>query len=135
MPDDINVKPIVLANVTGTVLGSDLAFSRLTSSNSRESLRSNTSLGAENTTVLRVAHQMPSGKSSIQRSLCSIDQTFARVDTSSVIQRIDNLKVGVTITKDQYSTEAEALSAFITLSGHLLAGGGAGFKALWQGQQ
>jgi len=135
MTDDINITPIVVANVTGSVIGTAEAFSRIMSANARESLRSNTRLGASNPSVLRIAHQPITAKSPIQRSLASLDQTLSRVDTSSQVIRVDGLKVGVTITRDQYTTEQEALDAFLRLAGHLLAGGGAGFRALWQGQQ
>lgn len=135
MTDDINVTPVVVAGITGGVLGTARAFARIQSANSKESLRSNTTIGTSSPSVLRIAHQMPSGKNTVQRSLASLDQTLARVDSGSVITRIDNLKVGVTVTKDLYTTEQEVVDAFLLLAGQLLAGSGAGLRALIQGQQ
>lgn len=134
MTDDLSITPIVPGNISGDDLGSALVFSRIASSNAKESLRSNASLGASSPSNLRVAHQPITPKNDTKRTLCALDQSLARLDAQSNVIRIDTFKVAFQLTHDAYVTEAEVCSAAEKLLGYLVASNFAGLKSMFRGE-
>jgi len=134
MTDDINITPIVAANITGDDLGSAQAFARIASANPKESVRCNTSIGGTSPTNLRIAHQPITAKNPVMRSLNAMDQTLARVDSQSNTIGFSQHSCKLQSERNATTTEAEYLATWYQLIGHAMANNGAGLKAMYRGE-
>jgi len=134
MTDDINVTPIVPANITGDDIGSAVAFARIQAANPKESVRQNTSISSVSPTRLRIAHQPITVKSPVKRSLTALDQSLARLDAQSNVISIDSFSVKLQSENGATVTEAEYLAAWNKLIGYAVAGDNAGLKAMYRGE-
>lgn len=124
MNDSLSIQPIVLANVTGTVLTTARVFERIADANPNNHMRANSTLGSLSPTTLRISHSLRGGKNTVQKSLVQLNQTLTRVDALSnpigevgiVIKLTAEIPAGV--------TEAEFLAAAAVLIGGLTSTGG-----------
>jgi hypothetical protein len=84
MNDTITAHKLVSANITGSVVDATArSFPRVIGSNSSEALRQSLHIGSMSPSVVRIAHQPRKSDVDVQRTLCALDQTLARLDAQS----------------------------------------------------
>lgn len=134
MNDTLSVKEISTSTLDAANFpGTARSFPRVVSQNS-EYLRQSLHIGATSPTVLRVAHQPRSTKSTVQRSLFGIRQTLARLDAQSNPISYDQFDVNFQTVLPQGVTEAEFLTSAKLCIGALLENDGALLKQIYNGE-
>jgi len=134
MQDDLSIKPVVAANISGDDLGSTLTFVRVQSTNNRDSLRQNSAIHSLSPTQLRIAHQPISIKNPVQRSLVAVDQVLTRFDAQSNPIGQDKHKFAVQSDRTATTSLAEYRASAMLLFGQMLENNGAGIDAMYYGQ-
>jgi hypothetical protein len=135
MDDTLSIKALAISTVGATQLpGSALAFPRVVSGSQSVHLRRNSAISSLSPTDLRIQHTPRSEKSSVQRSLCSVDQTLARLDASS--NQIDEDAFSVKLQADipPGVTIEEFRAAAAILFGGLLANDGMLLNSIYYGE-
>jgi hypothetical protein len=135
MNDSLSIKPLVAANVTGSVLGTVRAFERATGLNKNRSSRINTALGSQSPTRIEIQHTLPANSKARQQSLMALLQTLNRVDVGGNTISMDTAELRLTLNRAATVTDAELFSMFLTLAGGLLENNGALFLAWCQAQE
>lgn len=135
MNDSLSIKPLVSANVTGSVLGTVRAFERATGLNKNRSSRVNATLGSQNLTRIEIQHTLPANSKARQQSLMAILQTLSRTDVGGNTISVDTAELRLTLNRSATVTDAELFSMFLTLAGGLLESNGALFLAWCQAQE
>lgn len=135
MNDTITAHAVVSANITGSVLsGTAVSLARIASPDKQER-RQSTSIGSNSPTVLRVSHQPRKSDSDVQRSLCALDQTLARVDTVGNIIKFSKFSVALQTNIDSDITLAEWVAGLNLLIGTLTEGDNAVAKQIFNREQ
>lgn len=133
MNDTLAIKPIVSAQVTGTVLGTSRDFSR--AFGPENGIRVNSILGSLNPAVIRISHQPRKSDEGVQRSLASFEQTLTRLDSANNPVRKDVIKVKLQFEIPGYATEAEVVSVAEILAGTAFANTAEFVKQIYRGEQ
>jgi len=134
MIDTISAKALISANIDAAELDSTVrTFPRIASSGN-EARRQSLHVSSLSPTTLRISHQPRKTATDVQRSLCAIDQTLARLDTSS--NPIGETKFKVAFQTDIPSdvTKAEWRAAVMLLFGTLLESDGAMLDSLYNSE-
>lgn len=132
MNDTVAAHKLVSANITGSVVdGTARSFPRVASPSGSEALRQSLHISSVSPTSFRVSHQPRKSSTDVQRSLCAVDQTLARVDTSSNIISTSKFKVAFQTDIPSDVTLAEWREAVYLLLGILTETDGAVLNAIY----
>lgn len=134
MNDTLAIKPLLPAQIGASQLDSTAkSFPRVASSG-KDHRRQNNYISSVSPTILSVAHQPRTAKSSTQRSFCYIEQSLARLDAQSNVISTDAFKVGLQCVIPSGVTLAEFRAAAMILFGALLEGNSAMLDQLYYGE-
>lgn len=135
MNDTITAHKLVSANITGSVVDSTArSFPRVASNSGTEALRQSLHVSSVSPCVLRISHQPRKSADGMQRSLCAIDQTLARLDASSNVISTSRFKVALQTDIPSDVTLTEWREAVYLLIGSLTESNGAVLDAIYNGE-
>jgi hypothetical protein len=135
MNDTLQPKAMLLAAVTSTQLeASSRDFPRIVSAAKNSYVRSNSLIGSQSPTYLRIAHTPRAKATDLQRTLCAVDQDLARIDSGSNLLSVDKFKVAFQTDLPVGITETEYIDAVRLLVGILSADSFAFAKSLYRAE-
>ena len=135
MNDTLSVKPILPAQIGVSQLDATARdFSRAAAVDKTSHVRVNTALGSLNPTFIRISHQMPTNKSTLQRSLLEVRQQLSRVDALGNVLSVVTPSFKIVFEIPSGVTEAEAAAVQNLCIGALMANTGALGTQIREGQ-
>jgi hypothetical protein len=134
MNDSLSIKPLVAANVTGSVLGTARAFERAATFVKNRYSRVNAFLGALNPTRIDLSHIMPRKATEKKQSLLAFHQTLTRVDASSNVVGTDTVEFRYTSVNTAGITEDEYVAGHLLLQGGFTENNCALLRAMYRGE-